>query len=339
MGNQFQRLTTPRGWDPEAVHVTRYGTWKLTMSFPWPDCSCLERIPEASLTMDPITCVAVAKTDPDRQHPLCPQCSPSGTPLPCSGFGTCPSRDLTLTLTLPRTGTLHRNLSMLRNLTLHLSRLVTWTLSSALQEDHETRVVSSLATSLDQILTLRLSSRGDPIPTSDNTTRLGYKSGAGCLGMEPGSSPCFPGRVAAPREDSGGLHDQGPIDMCDLGSQRRILTVTVSCALNSPLRGDHCPAVGSGPGASWDLTLTLTLLQTGPLHQNISLPRNLTPHLSRLVTWTLTTALKGDCETGVTSALETSLDRTHTPSKALAPGEPIPTSDNTTRLVSRSGAC
>ena len=46
--------------------------------------------------------------------------------------------------------------------------------------------------------------------------------------------------------------------MCGRGSQRGILTGTVPCALNSALRGDHCPAVGSAPGTSWDLTLTLT---------------------------------------------------------------------------------
>ena len=110
--------------------------------------------------------------------------------------------------------------------------------------------------------------------------------------MEPGCSPChFPGLGAAAREDSGGLLDQGPIDVCGLGSQRLILTGTLPCALNSTLRGDHCPAVGSAPGASWDLTLTLTLPRTGTLHQNLRLPRTLSLHLSRLVVWALTSAL------------------------------------------------
>ena len=45
--------------------------------------------------------------------------------------------------------------------------------------------------------------------------------------------------------------------LCGLGNQRLILTITVPCALNSALQGDHCPAVGSAPGATWDLTLTL----------------------------------------------------------------------------------
>ena len=86
----------------------------------------------------------------------------------------------------------------------------------------------------------------------------------------------FRGLAAAAGEDSGGLLDQGPIDVCGLGSQRLIVTGKFPGALKSALRGDHCPAVGSAPGASWDLTLTLTLPHTGTLHQNPSLPRTLT---------------------------------------------------------------
>ena len=82
-------------------------------------------------------------------------------------------------------------------------------------------------------------------------------------------------------------------------------------------RGDHCPAVGSAPGTSWDLTLTLTLPRTGTLPRNLSLPRYLILHLSRLLAWALTSGLKGDHETGAASALATSLDRTLTLSKAL----------------------
>ena len=98
--------------------------------------------------------------------------------------------------------------------------------------------------------------------------------------------------------------------MCGRGSQRGILTGTVPCALNSVLRGDHCPAVGLAPGTSWDLTLTLTLTlpRTGTLPRNISLPRSLILHLSRLLAWALNTALEGDQETGVASGLATSLD-------------------------------
>ena len=105
--------------------------------------------------------------------------------------------------------------------------------------------------------------------------------------------------------------------MCGRGSQRGIVTGTVPCALNSAFRGDHCPAVGSAPGTSCDVTLTLTLPRTGTLPPNLSLPRSLILHLSGLLAWALTSALEGDHETGVTSALATSLDRTLTLAKAL----------------------
>ena len=105
--------------------------------------------------------------------------------------------------------------------------------------------------------------------------------------------------------------------MCGRGRQRGILTGTVPCALNSALRGNHCPAVGSAPGTSWDLTLTLTLPRTGTLLRNLSVPRSLNLHLSRLLAWALTSDLEGDHETGVASALATSLGQTFTLAKAL----------------------
>ena len=105
--------------------------------------------------------------------------------------------------------------------------------------------------------------------------------------------------------------------MCGRGSQRGILTGTVPCALNSVLWGDYCPAVGSGPGTSWEVTLTLTLPRTGNLPRNLSLPRSPILHLSGLLAWALTSALEGDHETGVASALAMSLDRTLTVAKAL----------------------
>ena len=88
------------------------------------------------------------------------------------------------------------------------------------------------------------------------------------------------------------------------------------CPPLSPSRR-HCPAVGSAPGTSWDLTLTLNPPRTGTRHRNLSLPRTLTLHLSRLHTWALTSAHEGDHETGVASALATSLARTLTLAKAL----------------------
>ena len=49
--------------------------------------------------------------------------------------------------------------------------------------------------------------------------------------------------------------------------QRLILTGTLPCALNSALRREHCPTVGSVSGATWDLTLhlNLNLFRTGNL--------------------------------------------------------------------------
>ena len=122
----------------------------------------------------------------------------------------------------------------------------------------------------------------------------------------------FPRPAAAARKDSGGLLDHGRNNMCGLGSQRGIATSTVPCALNSVLRGHHCPAVGSVPGTSWDLTLTLTLPRTRTLHRNLSLARSLILQLSCLLAWALTSALEEDHETTVASALAVSLDQTLT---------------------------
>ena len=80
--------------------------------------------------------------------------------------------------------------------------------------------------------------------------------------------------------------------MCGRGSQRGILTGTVPCALNSALPGDHCPAVGSASGTSWDLIITLTLPRTGTVPRNLSLPLSLILHLNRSLAWILTSALR-----------------------------------------------
>ena len=116
--------------------------------------------------------------------------------------------------------------------------------------------------------------------------------------MELGSSLChFPGPAAWATEDSCGIHDQGPMDVSRLGNQRLILTGTLPCAHNSALRGDQCPTVGSAPGVSWDLNLTLPKTRT--LLRNLSQPRTVTLHLSRPVAWALTSGLEGEYETGV----------------------------------------
>ena len=73
-------------------------------------------------------------------------------------------------------------------------------------------------------------------------------------------------QARAAREDSRGFLDQGPIDVCGLGSKRLILTFTIAFVLKSALRRDHSPAVGLASGASRDLTLTLTRQLTGTLH-------------------------------------------------------------------------
>ena len=78
--------------------------------------------------------------------------------------------------------------------------------------------------------------------------------------------------------------------------------------------------MGLPSGASRDLTLNLPRTRT--LHQTLSLPRTQTLQLSHLVAWALTSALEGDHETGVASALATSLDRTLTLAKALSPWGP-----------------
>ena len=152
---QCQRLTTPRAWRPEEVqadsawtleahHAESQARLQLPRGFRRPPR------PGAQSRVWPWQ----PKTDPDRQPPLCPQPTPSGRPRACCGFAPGASWELTLTLTLPRTGTLHRNLSLPRTLTLQVSRLRAWALTSALEGDHETGVASALATSLDQTLTL-----------------------------------------------------------------------------------------------------------------------------------------------------------------------------------------
>ena len=155
MGTQFQRLTASRAWGPEAVqadsarhleayHVISQARLQLPGGLPRPP---RPREEQHVWPWQP-------KRDPDRHRPLCPQLSPSGRPQPCCGFGAWNLLGPNLTLTLPRTGTLPRNLSLPRSLILHLSRLLAWALTSALEGEHETGVASALATSLARTLTL-----------------------------------------------------------------------------------------------------------------------------------------------------------------------------------------
>ena len=127
MGTQFQRLTTSRAWGPEAVQadsarnleahlVVSLARLQLPRGFQRPP---RPREEQHVWPWQP-------KRDPDRHRPLCPQLSPPGRPLPSCGSVPGTSRNLTLTLTRPRTGTLPRNLSLPRSLILHLSRLLAW---------------------------------------------------------------------------------------------------------------------------------------------------------------------------------------------------------------------
>ena len=155
MGTQIQRLTASRTWGPEAVqadlarnleaqHVVSQARLQLGRGFQRPP---RPRWEQHVWPWQP-------KRDADRHRPLCPQLCPSGRPLPCCGFGARRSCELTLTLTLTRTGNLHRNLSLPRSLILHSRRLLAWAFTSTLEGDHETVVASALATSLDRTLTL-----------------------------------------------------------------------------------------------------------------------------------------------------------------------------------------
>ena len=155
MGTQLQPLRTPGPWGRKAVQAD--SAWNLDAHHVVSQAGLQlsQRIPEASSTKGPITCVAwQPKTDPDQQRPLCPQLSPLGRLHPYCGFfawsllGRNPNPNRT-----PKWD-LHRNLSLPQTLTLLLSRLLAWALTSALEGGHETGVASALATSLDQTLTL-----------------------------------------------------------------------------------------------------------------------------------------------------------------------------------------
>ena len=155
MGTQFQRLTTPRAWILRRCRLTRHGTWKLTMSFPRPGCSCPRGFrrttrPREEQHVWPWQ----PKRDPDRHRPLCPQLSPSGSPLPCCGFGAwyllgpnanpnpTPKRDPP---PKPKPASIPSPA---------IDRLLVWALTSALEGEHENGVALALATSLDRNLTV-----------------------------------------------------------------------------------------------------------------------------------------------------------------------------------------
>ena len=94
------------------------------------------------------------KTDPNRHIPFCPQLSPSGRPLPCCVFGT-----WSLLGPNPKPKpTPNWNPPLKPKAPLKpyppLEDPVAWALTSAFKGDHESRVASALATSLEGTLSL-----------------------------------------------------------------------------------------------------------------------------------------------------------------------------------------
>ena len=88
MGTQYQRLTTPRAWGPEAIQADLACNLEAhhVISQVW--LKLPDRIPEAPRSRsDRRVWPWQPKTDPDRHRPLCPQLRPSRRPLPCHGFG------------------------------------------------------------------------------------------------------------------------------------------------------------------------------------------------------------------------------------------------------------
>ena len=151
MGSQYQHLTPPHAWGPEAVQI--HSAWKpeAQHAVSRPGCSCpggFQRPPrpgpmdvcglgsQSMILTGTLPCALHSAVRGD--HCSAGRSAPGG------------SWDLTLTLTLPRTGTLHQNLSLPGNLPLHLSCLVAWALSSGLTGDHETGFALALATSQDR---------------------------------------------------------------------------------------------------------------------------------------------------------------------------------------------
>ena len=63
MGNQFQRLTTPRNWGPEAVHTHLVWNLEAYHVISQARLQLPERTPEAFSTTGRSTCVALAAKD------------------------------------------------------------------------------------------------------------------------------------------------------------------------------------------------------------------------------------------------------------------------------------
>ena len=93
------------------------------------------------------------------------------------------------------------------------------------------------------------------------------------------------------------------------------------CPQLSP-SGRPLPCCGFGAWSLLGPNPTPNRTPNGTIHRNLSLSRTLTLQLSRLLAWALISALEGDHETKVTSALATSLVGTLTLAKSLSPWGP-----------------
>ena len=115
MGTQFQRLTASRAWGPEVVQADSARNLEAHSVVSQARLHLprgLRRPPRPREEQHVWPCQP--KRDPDRHRLLCPQVSPSGSPLPCCGFGAwyllgpnanpnpTPKRDPPANLSLPR---------------------------------------------------------------------------------------------------------------------------------------------------------------------------------------------------------------------------------------------
>ena len=142
MGTQFQSLTTACSRFKNRCRNTRHRRWNISMSFSKGDCSCKRGL------LRPTRRVAHIYVWPRIQRLIM-----TGT-LPCvfhsalwgnicTTLGSVSGGSWHLNLTETLTRTLRRTQTLSRTLTLHLKRTVTWALTSALQEGHETGLVNT----------------------------------------------------------------------------------------------------------------------------------------------------------------------------------------------------
>ena len=144
MGTQFQSLRTLHAWGPEAEQA--HSAWNLeahhVVSRPGHCCPrgfLRPPCPGAFRVVWPCQ----PKTDPDQHPPLGPQVSPSGRQLPSTWnlLGPIPNPN-------PKQNPEY-NPKPISNPIAPPEPCFAWTLSSALNRDHESAVTSALVSSLD----------------------------------------------------------------------------------------------------------------------------------------------------------------------------------------------